>query len=57
MQALKIITTIFNIIFLLIIWFFSRSLSWSKEDDRFSIVGFGSMMILYLANIALIWWR
>lgn len=57
MQLIKIITTIFNIMFFLIIWFFSCGLNWSKEDDRFSIVGFGSMMILYLANIALIWWR
>lgn len=57
MQVLKIITTIFNILFFLIILFFCRGLSWSKEDDRFLIVGFGSMMILYLANIVLIWWR
>lgn len=55
MQALKIITTIFNILFTLIIVFFSRGLIWSKEDDRFSIVGFGSMMVLYITNIFLIW--
>lgn len=57
MQVLKFITTIFDILFLLIIWFFCRDLSWEKEHDKFQIVGFGSMMILYLANIVLIWWR
>lgn len=56
MQVLKIITTVFNILFLFIIWFFVRGLSWSKKDDRFSIVGFGSMMLLYATNAFLIWW-
>lgn len=55
MQALKIITTVLNVLFFLIILFFNRGLSWEKKDDRFSIVGFGGMMLLYAVNTFLIW--
>lgn len=55
MQALRIITTVFNILFALIILWFSKPLSWQKEEDRFSIVGFGSMILLYCVNCVLIW--
>lgn len=55
MQALKIITIAFNILFALIVLWFCKPLSWRKEEDRFSIVGFGSMIVLYFLNTVLIW--
>lgn len=55
MQALKIITTVLNVLFILIILFFSRDLTWEKEDDRFSIVGFGGMTLAYALSIVCMW--
>ena len=55
MLALKIIATIFNIAFALIVLFFTSKLSWKRKEDRVSIIGFSTMMLLYAADIALIW--
>lgn len=55
MYTLKITTTIFNIIFALIILYFCRGLRWRNESDRASIIGFDGMLVLYVANIFLIW--
>lgn len=55
MQALKIITTIFNILFAMIILWFCTSYSWQEEQDRYQIAGLGSMFLLYLLDSFLIW--
>lgn len=51
MQTFKTIVTIADFIFLLLLLFFMRGLSWGKKKDRASIVGFGTMIALYVANI------
>lgn len=51
MWIFKTIVTIADFIFLLILLFFMRGLSWGKKKDRASIVGFGLMMITYVANM------
>lgn len=55
MQVLKIITTVLNILFLLIILFFSHGLSWKNKNDRPSIVGFGGMALAYALSIVCMW--
>lgn len=55
MQALKIITTVLNALFILAILFFARDLSWEKKEDRFSIVGLGSMALAYALSIVCMW--
>lgn len=55
MQALKIITTLLNILLFLIILLFSRGLSWEKKDDQSTIVGFGSMALAYALSIVCMW--
>ena len=54
MLATKIIATIFNLAFALIVLFFASKLSWKRKEDRASIVGFATMMLLYVADIVLI---
>lgn len=55
MQALKIITTVLNVLFVLIILFFTRGLAWENKDDRFPIVGFGGMALAYALSIVCMW--
>lgn len=55
MVTLKIITTALDALFTLIILWFCKTLSWQKEVERFSIVGFLSMIVVYLLNTMLIW--
>ena len=55
MLTVKIIATIFNIAFALIVLFFASKLSWKHKEDRISIIGFVAMMLLYIADIVLIW--
>ena len=55
MYVLKTATTILNIIFALIILHFCNGLRWRNERDRASIIGFGGMLVLYVANTFLIW--
>lgn len=57
MYTVKIITTILNIIFFLLVLFFMRPLKWSNQDERFSIVGFWMMAITNILSIICMWWR
>ena len=53
MHELRIITTIFIIILMLIILCFSKGLKWQK--DSASIVGFGVMEVVYALSLICIW--
>lgn len=55
MFVLKIITTILNLIFALIMIFFQNNLKWSNKQDRPSIIGFWGIVILYFQNIFCMW--
>ena len=55
MNTLKTIATVFNILNILTLLCFVNGLRWYKEDDRASIVGFWSMIILLMANSILMW--
>ena len=57
MYALKIIATILNIAYFLIVLFFSRELNWQSKDDKASILGFGFMMITNMLSILCFWGR
>lgn len=54
MDALKTVVIVFDVLFLLIIVFFSKDLKWQNRKDRASIVGFGMMILTYILNIACI---
>lgn len=54
MNTLKTVAIVLDIIFLLIIAFFSKNLKWHNEKDRASIVGFGMMIFTYILNIVCI---
>lgn len=55
MYTVKIITTIFNILFALIIFYFQKGLRWKRENDRASIVGFWTMISIYVLNTICMW--
>lgn len=57
MHALKIIATILNIAYFLIVLFFSRELNWQSKDDKASILGFGFMMVTNMLSILCFWGR
>lgn len=57
MYALKIIATILNIAYFLIVLFFSRELNWQSQDDKASILGFGFMMVTNMLSILCFWGR
>lgn len=56
MQTLKTVITTFDILFILIFLYSFKGLSWKRKEHKSSIVGITSMILLYFANIALIWW-
>lgn len=53
MYTLRIITTIFIVILMLIILIFSKGLKWPK--DNASIVGFSVMEVVYALSLICIW--
>lgn len=53
MSALMIATTILDAIYVLIILYFSRGLTWEK--DKASIIGFVCMGVTFWMNMLLIW--
>lgn len=55
MELIKCFVTVFNAIVALIMAFFV----WEgvKLKDNVSVVGFGLLILLYVANTMLIWWR
>lgn len=55
MYTVKIITTIFNILFAFIIFYFKKNLRWKRESDKASIIGFWMMIGLYALNIICMW--
>lgn len=55
MQTIKIIVTTLNILMALLLLFFTRGFNWSNKKDHASIIGFGFMIFLYVANLILIW--
>lgn len=57
MYALKIIATILNIAYFLIVLFFSRELNWQSKGDKASILGFGFMMVTNMLSILCFWGR
>lgn len=55
MHTLKIIATVFDVLFIIIIFYFQRALRWNRKDDRASIIGFWTMIELYILNVVCIW--
>lgn len=53
MYVLKIITTVINVIMMSVIFFFMRSITWEK--DKYSVIGFTGMQILYILNMICMW--
>lgn len=55
MELIKCFVTVFNALVTLIMAFFV----WEgvKLKDSASVVGFGSLILLYVVNTMLIWWR
>lgn len=53
MSALRMLTTFLDVIFILIILYFSRGLTWEK--DKASIIGFVCMGVTFWVNMLLIW--
>lgn len=53
MSALKILITFLDVVFILIILYLSRDLTWKKDKD--SIIGFGCMGVTFWMNMLLIW--
>ena len=53
MYEFKILTTVFNILMMCIIFFFMRGITWEK--DKASVIGFSAMQILYLMNLFCMW--
>lgn len=55
MQTIKTIIIILNILMVSLLLFFTRGLNWSNKKDHASIIGFGFMICLFIANMFLIW--
>lgn len=55
MQTIKTIITILNILMTLALFFCAKGLHWKNQEDHASIVGFSFMVLLYMANIYLMW--
>ncbi len=53
MHTLKIVTTVFVALLMLIILLFSRGLRWNR--DKATVVGFGIMEIVYVLSLICIW--
>ena len=49
----KAIVTFCNVVYALIIRWFMKT---AKTNDKATIVGFSSMILLYALNIIVIWW-
>lgn len=49
----KAIVTLCNVVYALIIRWFMKTV---KTNDKATIVGFSSMILLYVLNIIVIWW-
>lgn len=49
----KAIVTLCNVVYALIIRWFMKT---AKTNDKATIVGFSSMILLYALNIIVIWW-
>lgn len=49
----KAIVTLCNVVYALIIRWFMKA---AKTNDKATIVGFSSMILLYALNIVVIWW-
>lgn len=55
LEALKVIATVLNLAYMIIIFLFCRGLSWERKQERASIIGFTSMMAVYVLNIMVFW--
>ena len=53
MYEFKIVTTTFNIIMMGIIFFCMRGTSWEK--DKYAVIGFSAIQVLYLMNLFCMW--
>ena len=53
MTVLRVIVTALDLIFMLIFLYFLRGLTWEK--NKASVVGFGSLELVFLLNLLLIW--
>lgn len=54
MDTLKTVTVVLNVIFILIFFWFSKGLRWRNRKDRASIIGFTTMILLYIMDSILI---
>lgn len=55
MTTVKTIVTLLNILMILILLFVTRDFNWENQKDHASIIGFMFMILLYMANVILIW--
>lgn len=53
MYTVKVIVTILNVLMIILFMAFSKGARW--KTDKATIIGFGFMTVLYMANIGLIW--
>lgn len=51
MQIIKTVTTVFDILYAIAIISFLHPLKWQNKNDRFSIVAFIGMVVIYALNI------
>lgn len=51
MQTLKIIVSVFDVLYGIAILSFLLPLRWRNKNDRVSIVAFAGMIVLYALNI------
>lgn len=54
---LKVLATVLDGMFGLILLFFCRNLHWWDKNNRASIIGFGLMILTYILNVFVIWAR
>ena len=54
MLILRYLTIVLNIILAAVIMYFASKLHWRYSEDRPSIVGFGLMIVTYIADTLLL---
>lgn len=55
MLPIKLLTTLLDGLFLGVLIYFASSLSWDRENERPSVVGFTAMIMTVMFNLVLIW--
>ena len=55
MLPIKLIATTLDALHLAVLIYFASSLSWDRENERPSVVGFTAMIMTVMFNLVLIW--